>query len=43
MIAFVLRRLIQPVIVMIAVAFIANSVFTPKSSTGYDFGIRHAF
>jgi len=24
-------------------AFISNSVFTPKSSTGYDFGIRHAF
>ena len=24
-------------------AFIANGVFTPKTSTGYDFGIRHAF
>jgi len=24
-------------------AFISNSVFTPKNSTGYDFGIRHAF
>jgi len=24
-------------------AFISNAVFTPKSSTGYDFGIRHAF
>ena len=24
-------------------AFISNSVFTPKTSTGYDFGIRHAF
>jgi predicted porin len=23
--------------------FISNSVFTPKTSTGYDFGIRHAF
>ncbi len=23
--------------------FIANDVFTPKASTGYDFGIRHAF
>lgn len=24
-------------------AFINNAVFTPKNSTGYDFGIRHAF
>jgi predicted porin len=24
-------------------AFISNAVFTPKTSTGYDFGIRHAF
>ncbi|MBD9663773.1 putative porin [Variovorax beijingensis] len=24
-------------------AFISNGVFTPKTSTGYDFGIRHAF
>jgi len=24
-------------------AFISTSVFTPKTSTGYDFGIRHAF
>ena len=24
-------------------AFIGNDVFTPKNSTGYDFGIRHAF
>ncbi|WP_431124450.1 porin [Variovorax paradoxus] len=24
-------------------AFISNAVFTPKNSTGYDFGIRHAF
>ncbi|GER21227.1 porin [Variovorax boronicumulans] len=24
-------------------AFIPNAVFTPKTSTGYDFGIRHAF
>ena len=23
--------------------FISNSVFTPRTSTGYDFGIRHAF
>jgi len=23
--------------------FIANNTFTPKTSTGYDFGIRHAF
>jgi predicted porin len=23
--------------------FVTNDVFTPKSSTGYDFGIRHAF
>ena len=23
--------------------YIGNSVFTPKNSTGYDFGIRHAF
>ncbi|KQX26801.1 porin [Variovorax sp. Root434] len=23
--------------------FISNDVFTPKTSTGYDFGIRHAF
>ncbi|WP_209536484.1 MULTISPECIES: porin [unclassified Variovorax] len=23
--------------------FISNNVFTPKTSTGYDFGIRHAF
>jgi predicted porin len=23
--------------------YISNSVFTPKNSTGYDFGIRHAF
>ncbi|KQW65017.1 porin [Variovorax sp. Root411] len=24
-------------------AFISNGVFTPKTSTGYDFGIRHSF
>jgi predicted porin len=24
-------------------AFVNNNVFTPRSSTGYDFGIRHAF
>ncbi|MDH6592965.1 putative porin [Variovorax sp. TBS-050B] len=24
-------------------SFIGNKVFTPKNSTGYDFGIRHAF
>ncbi|MNK70904.1 Outer membrane porin protein 32 precursor [compost metagenome] len=24
-------------------AFINSGVFTPKNSTGYDFGIRHAF
>ncbi|WP_431132311.1 porin [Variovorax paradoxus] len=24
-------------------AFLSNGVFTPKTSTGYDFGIRHAF
>jgi predicted porin len=24
-------------------AFISNATFTPKTSTGYDFGIRHAF
>ncbi len=24
-------------------AFISNATFTPKNSTGYDFGIRHAF
>jgi predicted porin len=24
-------------------AFISNGTFTPKTSTGYDFGIRHAF
>ncbi len=24
-------------------AFISSGVFTPKTSTGYDFGIRHAF
>jgi predicted porin len=24
-------------------AFISTSVFTPKTSSGYDFGIRHAF
>ena len=24
-------------------SFISNSVFTPRTSTGYDFGIRHAF
>ncbi|CAN7645029.1 MULTISPECIES: porin [Variovorax] len=23
--------------------FISNDIFTPKTSTGYDFGIRHAF
>ena len=24
-------------------AFVTTGVFTPKTSTGYDFGIRHAF
>jgi len=24
-------------------SFISAGVFTPKTSTGYDFGIRHAF